>query len=103
MEFKLEEQDGQAVLYLDGDLDVKSVRGINPRLDELVQSEFSRLVVDMKSVAFIDSSGVGALVYLYKRLLQRKKSLAIRGLSGQPADMIRFLRIDKVINIVEAS
>ena len=49
----------------------------------------------------IDSSGIGAIVFLYKRMIGQKRRLEVTGLDGQPRDLFRFLRIDRTIPVVE--
>ena len=56
----------------------------------------------MSAVTFIDSSGVGALVFLYKRLVTQGRDMVLVGLQGQPRDMLRLLRIDKTVSTFES-
>jgi anti-sigma B factor antagonist len=53
---------GIAVVRPLGRLDVYSAAELRPQLIALVAAGHSRLVVDLTGVAFLDSSGVGALI-----------------------------------------
>lgn len=55
------------------------------------------VVVDLTDVYFIDSSGIGAIVFLYKRLICQQHHLSIVGLSGQPKDLFEMLHLDKTL------
>lgn len=97
MNTTIEQKDDTLVYTLEGELGAAEVRDVRGELDTRIESDLSVHAIDISGITFIDSSGIGALVYLYKRLLERKKKMVIVGATGQPADMIRFLRIDKVI------
>jgi len=73
---------------------------------ETLRGDFERLGnggqdidLDFAQVTFIDSSGIGALVFLFKRLRTTKCSLRLHGVQGQPLELIQYLRIDKSIQV----
>jgi anti-anti-sigma factor len=47
-------------------------------LQQLPDSKWERIVLDMSDTAFIDSSGIGILVFLYKELTLRSKALVLK-------------------------
>jgi anti-anti-sigma factor len=53
----------------------------------------------MDQVSFLDSSGVGVIVFLYKRLKAQNRGFEIDGARGQPQELMELLRIDKVIPV----
>lgn len=97
------EQDNQRVLPIIGQFDALAVEKLRPSFADIAEKEQRDVRLDLSNVNFIDSSGIGAIVFLYKRVSARDKTLTITGLHGQPLDLIRFLRIDKTIPIEIAS
>ncbi len=89
-------------LYLDieGSLDALAVEILRPKLDALVQ-EKSDVVIDMSRIEFIDSSGIGAIVFLFKRLRALQRCLSLVGVHGQPLELLKHLRIDQSIQVHE--
>ena len=85
-------------LIVEGSLDTLAVEIMRPRFDALVQEEHN-VTLDLGSVDFIDSSGVGAIVFLFKRLRALGRELKIYGAHGQPLELIQHLRIDKSISM----
>ncbi len=85
------------VLKFSGSLDAAAAKALRPDLDELAQGARSDVVVDLSAVDFIDSSGIGAIVFLFKRLAARGHALRLRGVRGQPLRLMEFLRISRVI------
>lgn len=85
-------------LALEGSLDALAVEIHRPQFDELVQDE-TDVVIDMSRIDFIDSSGIGAIVFLFKRLRYLNRSLSLTGVHGQPLELLKHLRIDQSIHV----
>jgi len=80
------------VLKVEGDFDAAAVRQLRPQIEALATTGRS-VTVDLSSVEFIDSSGVGALVFLHKRLVAAGQKLVVTGLKGQPLELLSYLRL----------
>lgn len=99
MEIPTLEQDTQRIFRVIGQFDAMAVEMLRSVFSEIGESEQRDVQLDLSGVDFIDSSGIGAMVFMYKRLTARNKKLTITGLHDQPLDLIRALRIDKTIPI----
>lgn len=64
-------------------------------VSDLVDSGSSQLVVDFDEVSFLDSSGLGALVGILKKIGHRGE-VAICGLDDDLEHMFRISRMDRV-------
>ena len=84
-------------IELAGEIDPMQMSDVRPRLERLAQEATGDLLVDLSRTELLDSSGVGALVFLYKRLAARGCRLTLAGVRGQPLDLLRMLRLDRVI------
>jgi stage II sporulation protein AA (anti-sigma F factor antagonist) len=85
---------------LNGSFDALSVAEVRPLLDALTEQDSGDVQLDLAQIDFIDSSGIGALVFLYKRLHSKSRKLSLTGVKGQPLELLKFLRIDRSITIV---
>lgn len=56
------------------------------------------VVIDMSNVEFIDSSGVGGLVFIYKRLLESGRKLTLVNLPPQADQLLTFLRLKSILS-----
>ena len=92
------EQKGRK-LSLSGQLDAMAVDRLRPELARIAETEQHDVSLDFSDVDFVDSSGIGAVVFMYKRLTSRKLRMTVTGLHGQPLELFRFLRIDKTIPV----
>lgn len=93
------QKQGYDIVTLKGPFDIESVADCRPELEALSERSESGVILSMSGVTFLDSSGVGALVFLFKRLNARKARLHLVGLTGQPLKLIRLLRIHQTISV----
>jgi anti-sigma B factor antagonist len=90
-------QDGDVqVLRIEGSLDAMSTPELRPAIEELVAERAASVRVDLSNLRLIDSSGVGAIVSLYKRMRAQGCDVKVHGLRDQPLAIFRLLRLDRV-------
>jgi anti-anti-sigma factor len=77
---------------IDDDLDAAYVSRVKPHIDRLAQAD-EDVILDFTKVEFVDSSGLGALVFLHKRLISNGHKLKVVGLRGQPLQLFTNLRL----------
>lgn len=64
----------------------------------LVEDGHSQIIIDFAAVSFLDSSGLGALVGVLKKIGHRG-DLLVCGLNGDVDQMFRVCRMDRVFPI----
>ncbi len=69
------EFEGSPLLEVSGDIDLSTLSHLQRALDNALQKDTPHLIIDLRNVLFIDSSGVGALISTKKKLLQRRGEL----------------------------
>ncbi|UTW46883.1 STAS domain-containing protein [Bacterioplanoides sp. SCSIO 12839] len=89
------------VISLSGDFDVSSVGSVRNLFEDLAVNG-SDVIVDLSEVRFIDSSGIGALVFLYKRLVAQQHQMVLIGVQGQPKELLDILKITNTIPVFES-
>jgi anti-sigma B factor antagonist len=85
------------VLRIEGELDAVSVTDIRASLSTIAEGKPPRVEVDLSALRLIDSSGVGAIVSLFKAVRAYGGSLTATGVHGQPLAIFRLLRLDRVL------
>ena len=94
------DSDIQVTLLIEGNLDADGSRFLQPIIDDVIWKDVHQEVeLDFRNVTFLDSSGVGALVYLYKRLVESERKMPIENATGQPLEIIKLLRIGQAIPV----
>src|SRR3954454_20848715 len=97
MKFEIVAKDGISHLSIEGQLDAVSVSDLRVELDKLVAARPGAVEVELSRLRMIDSSGVGALVSLYKRVRAQGGNVVVSGLRDQPLAIFRLLRLDRVM------
>lgn len=83
--------------HITGYFDAQSVSALESDFQALVEEHKGCVILDLSDADFMDSSGIGSIVFLYKRLKAQNRELLLVGLQGQPARLIQSLRVDKTI------
>ena len=77
-------------------LDVLTAPGLASTIEQIVEERRPKVVVDLSGLDLIDSSGVAALVALYKRVRAVGGQVSVTGARDQPLAIFKLLRMDKV-------
>lgn len=89
------------VLRIRGELDALSAPELRPTLDLIVDEQKREITVDLSDLRLIDSSGVGALVSLYKRVRANGGTVRFVGVTAQPLVIFKLLRLDIVFGLAK--
>jgi anti-sigma B factor antagonist len=77
---------------VDADLNAGHLELFRERIDSLA-SAGEDVVLDLSRVNFVDSTGIGALVGLHKKLVASGHALKVSGLRGQPLQLFINLKL----------
>jgi anti-sigma B factor antagonist len=99
MNFSRTDHGKATVLRVQGELDALSAPELRPALDRLLSDCREDITVDLSDLRLIDSSGVGALVGLYKRVRASGGTVRFVGVTAQPLVIFKLLRLDMVFGL----
>jgi anti-sigma B factor antagonist len=99
MNFTREDDEDVTVLRISGSLDALSTPELRPTIDALVAEKRPKITVNLSDLRLIDSSGVGAIVSLYKRMRALGAKVEVVGLKDQPLAIFRLLRLDRIFTV----
>ncbi len=97
MTFKLSTESGVSTLRIEGELDANSVVELRPIISKIGEERPSQVLVDLAALRLIDSSGVGAIVALFKVVRAYGGTLDVVGVRDQPLAILRLLHLDRVL------
>jgi len=89
-------EDGRTVLEVGGEIDVYTAPKLREQFAELVDDGKLDIVVDLKKVAFLDSTGLGVLVGALKRVRTHDGSLRLVCTQERVLKIFRITGLDKV-------
>ena len=99
MQHSLKEKGQASVLHVGGELDAISSPELRPTIEALAHDERREITVDLSDLRLIDSSGVGALVSLYKQARANGGTVSFVGVAEQPLKVFKLLRLDRVFGL----
>lgn len=99
MEYSTTRTRDTATLQISGELDALSVPDIRGELDRIVAGQESKVVVDLANLRLVDSSGIGAIVSLFKRVRAEGRHFDVVGVRGQPLQIFEVLKLDQVFRL----
>lgn len=90
----------ELTLQIAGELDALTVRELQPMLPDVLAraGEGRNLVVDLSELRLLDSSGVGALVFLLRGRRAVGGGFDVRGATGQPLAILRLMKLDHIFH-----
>ncbi len=99
--FRFENQQvhGLTLLSLDGKLDAANTGPLKGEVVAIAESGQLRVVVDLAALEYIDSTGVGVLISLFKRVRMLGGNVFFTGLGGQPREVFRLLRLERALDV----
>jgi anti-sigma B factor antagonist len=103
MQFLVSRQAEKVVVTIQGEFDAKSAPSVRDQIDGIVEEKPRSVVVDLSALRLIDSTGVGAIVSLFKRTRAYGGEFQVVGVQGQPRSIFRILRLDRVFGVDEES
>jgi anti-sigma B factor antagonist len=74
-------------IYLQGKIDTANSKQIRQNIIDCIDSNTATLLFDLREVTFIDSSGLGSLVFLLKQMRARGGNVIIY----RPNDQVKML------------
>ncbi len=98
-QIKIEERDGTMVVQFFGRLDAQAVSDVKEEARRV--AEHHRIVLNLANVDFVDSSGLGLLVSIFRRVQERGASLVLCCLCAQVQTIFELTRLHRVFDIYE--
>jgi len=99
MEIEVTQTGGVTLVVPKGDLDMGTADQMKRTLTELVEKGQSKLVMDLTGVAYVDSSGLGALVAAMKQARAVGGNLKLCGLQEDVRSIFEMTRLIKVMAV----
>ena len=103
LKFEQSAHGDMTVLSVSGNLDSLTVPEIRPEIENIVAAGTRKVALDLSGLEVIDSSGIGAIVSLFKRVRSMGSGADVKivGVRGQPREILRLLGLERAFDIVD--
>jgi len=92
---KCTDHDDIATIHLTGRFDFRMIKDFQ----ELLAREPRVWVVDLSAVDYVDSSALGMLLLLRERVRGDAKRVRLKGVCGQPRDVLLMAKFDRMFTV----
>ncbi|MEA2109750.1 MAG: STAS domain-containing protein [Pseudomonadota bacterium] len=92
-----------AALILEGVLDAGQVSVVLLAAEDVLQQNQQDLVIDGSGLDFVDSSGLGCFVSIYKQAQNLGRSFTLVGLPAPILEVITITKLDRILAIYPGS
>ncbi len=100
-EFSSSTEGDMVIAAVAGRLDAVRVPTIAPEATGLPDNGATKMVLDLSRLDWIDSSGVGMLVTIYKKVKANGGRVNVAFLQRQPTEIFRLLRLEAAFKVFE--
>jgi anti-anti-sigma factor len=94
---------GTAIVRLYGEFDLSSEKGFREEMEMLLQGEISTLVLDLRELTFMDSTGMRAIIAVHQTALREGYDHAVLCGDGSVRRVLEETGLSDVLPIVDPS
>lgn len=93
------EDAGQLVVYVKGEIDIYTSEEFKLKLNEAAELGNGPIIVDCTHLEYIDSTGLGIFVGVFKKLKQKNRNIKIINLKDSIKKLFSITSLDKLFEI----
>ena len=102
MEIEFKDIGEHKVISISGEVDLYNVSELKKALFSVTDGSYSSVVVDLKDVNYMDSSGIGALVAVQKKMRPHNGKFALMNIHDDVLNILKLATLDKFFTIYES-
>jgi anti-sigma B factor antagonist len=92
---------GVPTIYLKGELDSYSAPRVRQLLESMTDLETPKVLIDISSLEYIDSAGLGVLVAALKKAADHSGTIALIGPAPNVARVLTVTGLDKLFTVYD--
>jgi anti-sigma B factor antagonist len=93
MELRIRKNQETYIVDVQGELDLYNSYKLKELLMKMLEKKIERFIINMDEVEYIDSSGIGALIYISSTLKKLDLKLAITNIHGSVKKVIELTKL----------
>jgi len=101
MTFAIKKHDGVVVVDVDGQLIVSNRQELKQKLLDELERGGKKFLIDFQKTGYIDSSGLGVLVSLSKKIREQGGELRLANLNDDLKTLFELTKLDTLFQIAE--
>jgi len=79
--------------------DIRLAPSVKETLSQIISEPDTRLVLDLKDIQFVDSTGFGVLLTVLRLSLEKNSFFKICNVSSDVMELVNLMKLDEKLNI----
>lgn len=91
------------ILELNGDIVFENSNQVKTDIKEILKKhDIKEIILDISGVTFVDSSGIGVFISIFKFIREKNGKMALAGPKQKVYRVFELTRIDQIIDIYDS-
>jgi anti-sigma B factor antagonist len=100
MELKIRKNGDIYIIDVLGEMDLYNSYKIKELLMKMIEKKIEKFIINMEDVEYIDSSGIGALIYITSTIKKMNLTLSITNVHGSVKKVIELTKLSSFFPIL---
>lgn len=102
METQYRTEQDFVIISVEGNIVLEETIALKEKVEEFIEdNNIKGIILNGKAVKFIDSSGLGLIVSIYKTLTKRDKKFGLSNLNTRTMEIFILTKLDKILTITD--
>jgi anti-sigma B factor antagonist len=101
MQVNISEREGVKICKAQGEIDINTAPQFKKQFDGIIKIKEAKVIINMESVDYIDSSGLATLVELLKNFRKSGAKLKLVSLTPKVKSLFEITKLEKLFDIAE--
>jgi len=93
MELKIRKNGDNYIIDVNGEMDLYNSYKLKELVMKMLEKKVSRYIINLENVDYIDSSGIGALIYICSTIKKLNLKLVITNIHGSVKKVIELTKL----------
>jgi anti-sigma B factor antagonist len=93
MELKIRKSGDNYIIDVDGEMDLYNSYKLKELVMKMLEKKVTRFIINLENVDYIDSSGIGALIYICSTIKKLNFKLVITNIHGSVKRVIELTKL----------
>lgn len=93
MELKIRKNDDIYIVDVDGEMDLYNSYKLKELIMKMLDKKIEKFIINLENVEYIDSSGIGAIIYICSTIKKMNLKLQIANIHGSVKKVIELTKL----------
>ncbi|HBD94175.1 MAG: anti-anti-sigma factor [Spirochaetes bacterium GWF1_31_7] len=99
MQIATYEKEGTLIINIIGEVDLYNAPKIKEVINDTIKKNFTKFIINMNEVTYIDSTGIGSLIFARQTILAAKGSLRLINIKDSVKKIFELTKLNNFFTI----